>query len=141
MTQKTFVMVKPDGVKRKLIGEVVSRFERKGLTLVAAKFLWLTDPQAQAHYAEHAEKPFFAELVEMITSGPVLAMVWEGDDAIALARLLIGKTAHLDAAPGTIRGDFATSTRSNIVHGADGIASAQREIALFFPEQAQRYDA
>jgi nucleoside-diphosphate kinase len=135
MTQKTFVMVKPDGVRRKLIGDVIARFERKGLSLVAAKFLWLTDAQAHAHYAEHAAKPFFQELVEMITSGPVLAMVWEGDDAIALARLLIGKTAHLEAAPGTIRGDFATSTRFNVVHGADGVASAQREMALYFSEE------
>lgn len=134
MNQKTFVMVKPDGVRRKLVGEVVRRFEQKGLTLVAAKFLWLSTAQAQAHYQEHRDKHFFHELVAMITEGPVLAMVWEGEEAVALARLLIGKTAILEALPGSIRGDFATHTRYNVVHGADSVASAVREIALYFHE-------
>lgn len=132
--ERTLVLVKPDGVQRSLIGEVIQRLERKGLRMVAAKFLYMTLEQAKMHYQEHQDKSFFVELVDMITSGPVLAMVWEGDEAIALARLLIGKTALLEAQPGTIRGDFATKTRMNVVHGSDSLHSAMREIALFFTE-------
>lgn len=138
--QRTFLMVKPDGVQRGLIGEIVTRFERKGLQLVAAKFMWINEEQATQHYREHQDKPFFEELVAMVTSGPVLAMVWQGNEAIAVARALIGKTALLEASAGTIRGDFAARTRMNVVHGADSPESAQREINLFFePHECVEY--
>jgi len=139
--ERTFIMVKPDGVQRGLIGEIVKRFEAKGLQLVAAKLMKLTRQQAETHYAEHREKPFYEELVSFITSGPVMAMVWQGDQAIALSRNLIGKTQVLDAAPGTIRGDFALHTGMNIVHGSVSPASAEREIGIFFaPEELVEYD-
>jgi nucleoside-diphosphate kinase len=138
--ERTFVMVKPDGVQRGLVGEVVGRFERKGLQLVASKLMVIGKGQAETHYAEHKEKPFFGELVEFITSGPVFAMVWEGDQAITLSRTLIGKTNVLDAAPGTIRGDFALHTNKNIIHGSDSPESAEREINIFFkPEELVSY--
>ena len=133
--QRTFLMVKPDGVQRGLIGEIVSRFERKGFKLVAAKLVRVTREQAEYHYAEHKEKPFFGELVDFLTSGPVFAMVWEGDDIIALSRAVIGKTNVLDAAPGTIRGDFAAHTPRNLIHGSDSPESAEREIRNFFSEE------
>jgi len=132
--QRTFLMVKPDGVQRGLIGEIVSRFERKGFQLVAAKLLQVTREQAEFHYAEHKEKPFFAGLVDFITSGPVFAMVWQGDDVIALSRLVIGKTNVAEALPGTIRGDFAAHTPRNLIHGSDSPESAEREIFNFFTE-------
>lgn len=133
--ERTFLMVKPDGVQRGLIGEVVSRFERKGLKLIGAKFLQMTREQAEYHYAEHKGKDFYEDLVRFITSGPVFAMVWEGDDCIELARKIIGKTNVMDSQPGSIRGDFAAHTPRNIVHGADSPASAEREIANFFTEE------
>lgn len=139
--ERTFIMVKPDGVQRGLIGEIIKRFEAKGLQLVAAKLMKVTRQQAETHYAEHREKPFYEELVSFITSGPVMAMVWQGDQAIALSRSLIGKTQVLDAVPGTIRGDFALHTGMNIVHGSDSPASAEREIGIFFaPEELVDYD-
>lgn len=133
--ERTFIMVKPDGVQRGLIGEIVSRFERKGLKLIGGKFMLVSREQAEFHYAEHKEKPFFGELVDFITSGPVFAMVWEGDDVITLSRTVIGKTKVTDAVPGTIRGDFASHTNFNLVHGSDSVESAECEIGNMFIEQ------
>jgi nucleoside-diphosphate kinase len=130
--QKTFLMVKPDGVQRGLVGEIVARFERKGFQLIGAKLIQVTQQQAEYHYDEHKEKPFFGELVEFMTSGPVFAMVWQGDDVIALSRLLMGKTNVMDSAPGTIRGDYAAHTPRNLIHGSDSPESAEREINNFF---------
>lgn len=129
---RTFLMVKPDGVQRGLIGKIVGRFEDKGLKLVAAKLVQATPEQAKQHYIEHEEKPYFGELVDFITSGPVFVMVWEGDEVIALTRNVIGKTKVTEALPGTIRGDFAAHTPYNLIHGSDGPESAEREIANFF---------
>ncbi|CAM4451239.1 nucleoside-diphosphate kinase [Paenibacillus tarimensis] len=130
--EKTFVMVKPDGVQRGLIGAVVTRFEQKGLTLADAKVMTISRSLAEEHYGEHREKKFFGELVDFITSGPVFAMVWEGPNAVQNARTLIGKTNPAEAGPGTIRGDYALIVDSNIVHGSDSPESAAREIGLFF---------
>ncbi|RCX23258.1 nucleoside diphosphate kinase [Fontibacillus phaseoli] len=130
--ERTFLMVKPDGVQRGLIGRIVSRFEDKGFKLVAGKLVQASEDQAKRHYAEHEGKPFFDELVSFITSGPVFAMVWEGDDVITLSRTVIGKTKVTEALPGTIRGDFAAHTPFNLIHGSDGPESAEREIANFF---------
>ncbi|MGZ0053215.1 nucleoside-diphosphate kinase [Brevibacillus gelatini] len=130
--EKTFLMVKPDGVQRNLIGEIVSRFEKKGYQLVGAKLMNVSRELAEKHYAEHKERPFFGELVDFITSGPVFAMVWQGNNVIATARAMMGKTNPLDAAAGTIRGDFATSVGMNIIHGSDSPESAEREIGLWF---------
>jgi nucleoside-diphosphate kinase len=131
---RTLVLVKPDGVARGLVGEVVSRLEAKGLRLVAAELRTLTAEVAQTHYAEHAERPFFASLVEFITSGPLMALVVEGPRAVEAFRALAGATDPVKAAPGTIRGDFALEVQANIVHGSDSDESAAREIALFFPD-------
>ena len=131
-TQSTFVMVKPDGVRRGLVGEVIGRLERKGLRLEAMRMLTIDGELAETHYAEHVERPFFADLVEFITSGPVVAMQWGGEAAIAVARTLMGDTNPVDAAPGTIRGDFGLEITHNIVHGSDSPASAERELGLFF---------
>ncbi|MBT8197746.1 MAG: nucleoside-diphosphate kinase [Acidimicrobiia bacterium] len=130
--ENTFVMVKPDGVRRSLVGEVVSRFERKGLTLEKMRMLTIDEDLAGRHYAEHTEKPFFGDLVSFITSGPVVAMEWSGENAIAVSRTLMGATNPSDAAPGTIRGDFGSIITENIVHGSDGVESAARELGLFF---------
>ncbi|CAM5791824.1 MULTISPECIES: nucleoside-diphosphate kinase [Brevibacillus] len=130
--EKTFLMVKPDGVQRNLIGEIVSRFEKKGFQLVGAKLMNVSRELAEQHYAEHKERPFFGELVDFITSGPVFAMVWQGNNVISTARSMMGKTNPADAASGTIRGDFATSVGMNIIHGSDSPESAEREIALWF---------
>ncbi len=139
--ERTFLMVKPDGVQRGLIGEIVSRFEKKGFKLVAAKFCQLTEEQASNHYAVHKDKPFFHELIEFITSGPVFAMVWEGDDIIQLSRKMIGKTNVLDAEPGTIRGDYASHTNYNLIHGSDSPESAQAEISnVFSDDEILNYD-
>jgi nucleoside-diphosphate kinase len=138
--ERTFLMVKPDGVQRGVIGEIVGRFEQKGFQLVGAKFLEITEEQAEFHYAEHKGKDFFERLVSFITSGPVFAMVWEGDQVIALSRIMIGKTSALDAAPGTIRGDYAIHTNFNLIHGSDSLESAQREINNFFvPKELINY--
>lgn len=133
--QQTFLMVKPDGVQRGLIGEIISRFELKGFQLVAAKLVQVTEEQANFHYEEHVGKPFFDNLVSFITSGPVFAMVWQGDDIIALSRTVIGKTNVLEAMPGTIRGDFASHTNKNLIHGSDSPESASREIGNFFASE------
>ncbi|EJL40919.1 nucleoside diphosphate kinase [Brevibacillus agri] len=130
--EKTFLMVKPDGVQRNLIGEIVSRFEKKGYQLVGAKLMVVSRELAEQHYAEHKERPFFGELVDFITSGPVFAMVWQGNNVISTARAMMGKTNPVDAAAGTIRGDFATSVGMNIIHGSDSPESAEREIGLWF---------
>lgn len=130
--EKTFVMVKPDGVAKGVIGSVVTRFEEKGFKLVDAKLMTVSRELAETHYKDLSDKPFFGELVDFITSGPVFAMVWEGKNAVANARSLIGKTNPVEAAPGTIRGDYALDVSSNIVHGSDSDASAEREIGLFF---------
>jgi len=133
--EKTFLMVKPDGVQRNLIGEIVGRFERKGFQLVGAKLMLISNELAEQHYGEHKERPFFGELVDFITSGPVFAMVWEGENVIATARQMMGATNPKDSQPGTIRGDFAVIVGKNIIHGSDSTASAEREIALFFKEE------
>ncbi|PTM58681.1 nucleoside-diphosphate kinase [Desmospora activa] len=133
--EKTFLMVKPDGVQRGLIGEIVSRFENKGFQLVGAKLMVIPRSVAEQHYGEHQDKPFFGELVDFITSGPVFAMVWEGEDVIATARQMMGKTKPAEATPGTIRGDYGVTVGKNIIHGSDSPTSAKREIALFFDEK------
>jgi nucleoside-diphosphate kinase len=139
--EKTYLMIKPDGVQRGLIGRIVARLEDKGFKLVAAKLITVTEEQAKTHYAEHEGKDFFPELVGFITSGPVFAMVWEGDDVIALSRLLIGKTKVGEALPGTIRGDYASHTPLNLIHGSDSPDSAAREIANFFaPDELAEYN-
>ena len=135
--EKTFLMVKPDGVQRNLIGEIVSRFEKKGFHLVGGKLMNISNELAEEHYGEHKERPFFGELVDFITSGPVFAMVWEGENVIATARQMMGATNPKDAAPGTIRGDFGVTVGKNIIHGSDSPESAVREIGLFFKEEEQ----
>lgn len=133
MSQRTLVLVKPDGVARGLVGEVLSRIERKGFRIVAMELRTIPVEVAQAHYAEHAEKPFFGDLVAFITSGPLLAAVIEGPEVIVSWRTMMGATNPVNAAPGTIRGDLATETQFNVTHGSDSPESAAREIALFFP--------
>ncbi|MGQ3477457.1 nucleoside-diphosphate kinase [Paenibacillus sp. TY11] len=138
---RTFLMVKPDGVQRGLIGRIISRLEDKGFKMTAGKLVQVSREQAERHYAEHVGKPFFEELVGFITSGPVFAMVWEGDNIVTLSRLLIGKTQVTEALPGTIRGDFAAHTPFNLIHGSDSPESAEREIANFFTrEESIRYE-
>ena len=134
--ERTFVMVKPDGVQRGLIGDVVSRLEERGLKLAAAKFTRIDDELAHQHYAEHEDKPFFDDLVGFITSGPVLAMVWEGADATRQVRKMMGATDPAEATPGTIRGDYGLDLQNNIVHGSDheDPGANEREIDLFFDE-------
>jgi nucleoside-diphosphate kinase len=131
---RTLILVKPDAFERGLTGEIIARFERKGLTIVAMKHMTVTRELADQHYAEHREKPFFGDLVEFITSGPLVAFVLEGYEAVTAARQVIGSTNPLEAAPGSIRGDLALEVQTNLVHGADSNDSAAREIALFFPE-------
>lgn len=133
---RTLILVKPDAFARSLTGEIIARFERKGLRIVALRHMTVSRELAERHYAEHAEKPFFGELVEFITSGPIVAMVLEGVEAVKAARQAIGATNPLDAAPGSIRGDFAIEMGQNMVHGSDSAESAAREAALFFPELA-----
>ena len=132
--ERTLVLVKPDGVRRGLVGEIVSRIERKGLTLVAGRFFTIDEALAGRHYAEHTEKPFFGDLVSFITSGPVMALAVEGPEAVKIVRTLMGPTDPVDAPPGTIRGDLATEITFNLIHGSDSPESASRELALFFPE-------
>jgi nucleoside-diphosphate kinase len=134
---RTLVIVKPDGVERGLVGEVISRLERKNLRIVAAQLRTITVEVAETHYAEHAQKPFFGDLVAFITRSPALVMVVEGpEDTYAVVRLMMGTTNPAEAAPGTIRGDLAIVTTENLVHGSDSHESAAREIALFFPDLA-----
>jgi nucleoside-diphosphate kinase len=132
--ERTLILVKPDAFARGLTGEIIARFERKGLTLVALKHLTTSRETAETHYAEHSERPFFGELVEFITSAPLVALILEGQDAIRAARQLIGATNPLEAAPGSIRGDFAIEVGTNMVHGSDSPESAEREIGIWFPE-------
>ena len=131
---RTLILVKPDAFARGLTGEIIARFERKGLRIAALKATTLTAEIAEQHYAEHEGKPFFEELVTFITSGPLVAMVLEGQDAVTAARQVIGATNPLEAAPGSIRGDFALEVTFNMVHGSDSDESAAREIAIWFPE-------
>ena len=131
---RTLILVKPDAFARNLTGEIIARFERKGLKIVAARHMTVDEALAKQHYAEHAERPFFGELVEFITSGPLVAMVLEGEDAVRAARQVIGATNPLEATTGSIRGDFAVAVGTNMVHGSDSVDSGQREAALFFPE-------
>ena len=135
MTERTLVLIKPDGVERQLVGEIISRIERKGLAIAALELRLVSQDLAAAHYAEHDGKPFFASLLEFITSGPVVAAIVEGPRAIAAFRQLAGGTDPVEkAAPGTIRGDFGLETQFNLVHGSDSIESAKREIGLWFPD-------
>jgi nucleoside-diphosphate kinase len=132
--QRTLILVKPDAFARGLTGEIIARFEHKGLRIVALRHMTLARDLAERHYAEHQDKPFFGELVDFITSGPLVAMVLEGHEAVTAARQVIGATNPLEAAPGSIRGDFALETGQNMVHGSDSPESAARECALFFGE-------
>ena len=131
---RTLILVKPDAFGRNLTGEIIARFERKGLRIVALEARTLDRELAEQHYAEHDGKPFFGELVEFITSGPLVAMVLEGDEAVTAARQVIGATNPLEASPGSIRGEFAVQVGQNMVHGSDSPESAAREAALFFPD-------
>lgn len=133
--ERTFIAIKPDGVQRGLVGQIISRFEAKGFTLVGLKLVQVSRELAEQHYDVHRERPFFAGLVDFITSSPVVAMVWEGNGVVASARLLIGATNPLNAEPGTIRGDCAVDVGRNIIHGSDATETAQREISLWFTEE------
>lgn len=130
--ERTYIMVKPDGVQRRLSGEIIRRFENRGLKLVGLKMLVPSRETAEKHYAVHAERPFFGELVDFVTSGPVVAMVWEGPDAIQLTRNMIGATKPVNAVPGTIRGDYTCDMMLNLIHGSDSVENAENEIALWF---------
>ena len=130
--EQTLVLVKPDGVQRGLVGEVISRLERRGLKLVALKLMQVDDALARRHYGEHVDRPFFAGLVQFITSAPVAAMVWQADNAVEVVRNTMGVTSPAAATPGTIRGDFGIDIGRNLVHGSDSVESAEREVALFF---------
>jgi nucleoside-diphosphate kinase len=132
--ERTLILIKPDAFARGLCGEAIARFERKGLRIAAAKQMVVSRDLAHRHYAEHADKPFFQDLVDFIISGPILAMVLEGEGAVTAARQVIGSTDPLEAAPGSIRGDFAVDVQTNLVHGSDSQESAEREIELFFGE-------
>jgi len=140
MTQRTLVLVKPDGVQRGLIGELVRRLEGRGLKLIALKMIRITPELAARHYAEHKGKPFFEGLVKFITSGPVVAMIWEGREAVTVVRTLMGSTDPLKAAPGTVRGDLALDLGMNLIHGSDSPQRADVEIGLFFkPDEIHEY--
>jgi nucleoside-diphosphate kinase len=134
--ERTLILVKPDAFARNLTGEIIARFERKGLRLAAMKLMTMTRELAQQHYAEHEGKPFFEELVTFITSGPLVAMVLEGEQAVTAARQVIGATNPLEADAGSIRGEYAIAVGQNMVHGSDATESATREVGLFFPELA-----
>ena len=133
--EQTLVLVKPDGVQRGLVGEVISRLERRGLKLVGLKLVQVDEALAGRHYAEHVDRPFFRGLVDFITSSPTVAMVWEAENAVSLARQTIGETDPVKSPPGTIRGDLGLNIGRNLVHGSDSAESAQREIGLFFQSQ------
>jgi nucleoside-diphosphate kinase len=133
-TERTLILVKPDGVQRGLIGEVISRIERRGLTISRLEMRTISDETAEQHYAEHIGKPFYGELAQFITSGPLVAMIVEGPDAVKAMRSLMGATNPVDAAPGSIRGDFATVIGENVVHGSDSPDNGEREIKIFFPD-------
>lgn len=133
--ERTFLMIKPDGVQRNLVGEIIRRFEAKGFTLVGLKLMSVSKELAEKHYDVHKERPFFPGLVQFITSGPVVAMVWEGDGVIASARKIIGATNPLNAEPGTIRGDYGVTVGRNLIHGSDAPETAQQEIGLWFKDE------
>ncbi|MEC4891393.1 MAG: nucleoside-diphosphate kinase [Oscillatoria sp. PMC 1051.18] len=133
--ERTFIMIKPDGVQRNLVGEVIKRLEAKGFTLVGLKMMSVSHELAEKHYDVHKERPFFKGLVEFITSGPVVATVWEGEGVVASSRKIIGATNPLAAEPGTIRGDYGISIGRNLIHGSDAIETAQREIDLWFKDE------
>ncbi|AVH65326.1 nucleoside diphosphate kinase [Nostoc sp. 'Peltigera membranacea cyanobiont' N6] len=133
--ERTFLAIKPDGVQRGLVGEIIRRFETKGFTLVGLKFLKVSKELAEQHYGVHRQRPFFASLVEFITSSPVVAMVWEGDGVVASARKIIGATNPLTSEPGTIRGDFGINIGRNLIHGSDAPETAKHEIALWFKDE------
>ena len=135
MSERTLILVKPDGVRRGLVGEVLSRIERRGLTIARMELRTIDRDTAEQHYAEHTDKPFFGELVDFITGGPLVAMVVVGPDAVRGLRTLMGATDPVDAAPGSIRGDYATVIGENVVHGSDSPRSAEREIGIFFPDE------
>ena len=132
---RCFAMLKPGVLNRRIVGEVINRLERKGLKLVGLKMMQISDELAAKHYAEHKEKPFFGDLCSYITSAPVVAMVWQGDDCVTLVRKIVGATKPSEAAPGTIRGDFCSHTNYNVIHASDSDASAEREIGLFFKNE------
>ncbi|MEG4343719.1 nucleoside-diphosphate kinase [Microcoleus sp. A003_D6] len=133
--ERTFLAIKPDGVQRGLVGEIIGRFEAKGFTLVGMKLITASRELAEQHYGVHKERPFFAGLVNFITSGPMVAMVWEGDGVVASARKIIGATNPLNSEPGTIRGDLAVNVGRNIIHGSDAVETATQEISLWFKEE------
>ena len=133
--ERTFIALKPDAVQRGLIGDIIKRFEQKGFKLIGLKLMQVSKAQAENHYGEHKEKPFFAGLVEFITSGPIVAMAWEGNNVVASGRTLMGATNPKDSAPGTIRGDFAVDLGRNVIHGSDSVESAERELAIFFSKE------
>ena len=133
--ERTFLAIKPDGVQRGLVGEIIRRFETKGFILVGMKFMKVSRELAESHYDVHRERPFFSSLVDFITSGPIVAMVWEGEGVVAAARKMIGATNPLTAEPGTIRGDFGVNIGRNLIHGSDAIETAQREISLWFSDE------
>ncbi|KAL8175158.1 UNVERIFIED_CONTAM: Nucleoside diphosphate kinase 3 [Gekko kuhli] len=132
VNERTFLAIKPDGVQRHLVGEIVRRFERKGFKLVALKLMQASEELLKEHYAEHQGRPFYIRLVKYMSSGPVVAMVWQGLDVVKTARMMIGETNPADSRPGTIRGDFCIEVGKNVVHGSDSVESAQREIGLWF---------
>ena len=133
--ERTFLAIKPDGVQRGLVGEIIGRFEAKGFKLVGMKLMTASRELAEQHYGVHKERPFFAGLVDFITSGPLVAMVWEGDGVVASARKMIGATNPLNSEPGTIRGDLAVNVGRNIIHGSDAVETAQQEISLWFKDE------
>lgn len=130
--EQTLILVKPDGVQRGLVGKIIDRFERRGLKLRGMKFIQMSDELAARHYAVHRGKPFYEKLLDYITSGPVVAMVWEGNEAVAVARATMGATTPADAAPGTIRGDYGLEIGRNLVHGSDSRENGEKEVSLFF---------
>ncbi len=135
MKQRTLVLLKPDALNRRLVGEIIARFERKGLKIVAMKMLWISKELAEKHYEMHRGKPFYDSLIDYITSSPVIAMVIEGEQAIEVVRKMMGRTNGVEAEPGTIRGDYSLSIKNNLVHGSDSEESARREISLFFKDE------
>lgn len=141
MTERTLIIIKPDGVQRHLAGRIITRFEEKGLQLVAAKLVHISEDMARQHYAAHEGKPFFEAAVKFVSSAPSFAMVWSGEGVISMSRKMIGSTSGFDALPGTIRGDFGRSERYNLIHGSDSPESAEKEIQMFFaPEEILDYD-
>uniref|UniRef100_UPI00398E3117 nucleoside diphosphate kinase n=1 Tax=Pristiophorus japonicus TaxID=55135 RepID=UPI00398E3117 len=139
--ERTFIAVKPDGVQRGIVGEIIKRFEQKGFKLVAMKFLQAPKPLLEKHYSDLADKPFYPKLIKYMSSGPIVPMVWEGLNVVKTGRVMLGETNPADSKPGTIRGDFCIQVGRNIIHGSDSVSSAQKEIALWFkPEEVVEYN-